>query len=183
MESHTEPARPNPAPSCHIRRFAWPDWPALWQLRREQLAEDGIVIDSPLPAAPDLDSPYEPDYHRIESVYLAGRGGFWIAWLGDHPVGHVGGEDRGQHIELRRMYVGANHRRRGIGRQLVQALIDHCSAEGVPAVELWTAPDGPGRLLYETLGFFRIAAPHGERDGEEDDPEMRMRLDVAELRQ
>ena len=140
-------------------------------------------MDSPLPTEPDPSSPYEQDYHRIDQVYLAGRGGFWIAWLDALPVGHIGAEDRGQYLELRRMYVRQGYRRRGIGRQLVQALIDHCSAEGVPAVELWTAPDGPGRLLYETLGFFRIAAPHGERDGEEDDPEMRMRLDVAELRQ
>jgi hypothetical protein len=37
----------------------------------------------------------EWDYHRIGEVYLRGSGGFWLAWAGDAPVGHVGAQDLG----------------------------------------------------------------------------------------
>jgi len=72
----------------------------LWQLRKHQLAEDGIIVDT-LPDQPDLSSPYEEDYHRIDQVYLKARGNFWIAWIDDLPLGHIGAQDKGDYIELR----------------------------------------------------------------------------------
>ena len=139
-----------------VRPFTWDQWPALWQLRRLQLAEHGIMAEGP-PPAPDLTSPYEPDYHLLQTVYLRGRGGFWIAWLGGEPVGHTGGQDLGSHIELRRMYVRPGRRRRGVGLALVQTLIAHCQAQGVSRILLWTAGGGPGRYLYARCGFAVIA--------------------------
>jgi GNAT superfamily N-acetyltransferase len=156
----------------------------LWELRRHQLAEYDILIDEE-PGPPDPSSPYEQDYHRMEEVYLSGAGGFWIAWLGATPAGHIGAQDLGETpgagtgIELRRMYVRADLRRRGVGTRLVQTLIDHCAARQVQAIELWTVHDGPGRLLYSRLGFRVVPAPGPEfhpppvwRD------QLRMRLDL-----
>jgi hypothetical protein len=84
--------------------FDWQGWSALWKLRSHQLAERGIVVTVP-PDRPDLCSPYERDYHRMDQVYLTGSGGFWIAWKGATPVGHIGAQDTGSVVELRRMYV------------------------------------------------------------------------------
>ena len=70
------------------------------------------------------------DMERINVAYLTGRGNFWIAWIDDQPVGHVGAQDYGDFIELRRMYVRKEFRRLGIGSALVQALIDHCRKLG-----------------------------------------------------
>src|SRR5258707_15829393 len=53
-----------------------------------------IAIDA-LPNKPDLTTPYEEDYHRIDQVYLAAKGNFWIAWMDDLPVGNIGAEDKG----------------------------------------------------------------------------------------
>jgi len=177
----SQPGRqPGPA-LVQVRAFTWAQWPALWALRHAQLAEQGIRITADLPAAPDLDSPYEADYHRLDQVYLSGAGGFWIAWAEGAPVGHVGAQDLGGGaIELRRMYVRAEYRRQGIGSLLVRTLIAHCADRGATAIELWTAPGGPGRALYEKLGFRRVASPGREFGAiQPNDSEIRMRLDLG----
>jgi GNAT superfamily N-acetyltransferase len=166
------------------------------------LAEHGIVVDPqenpPIPSQVseqiDRSSP-EWDLDYIGPVYLRGAGGFWLAWEGDTPVGHVGAQDIGGTdvpvgVELRRLYVRAEYRRRGIGTCLVQALIEHCAARRalccVPlAIELWTAREGLGHKLYAKLGFrwteqpgpefARVEAETGYRPGED---EIRMRLDL-----
>jgi GNAT superfamily N-acetyltransferase len=143
---------------ANVRPFKWQDWEALWELRSCQLAEEGIHID-PKPGPPDLNSPYEQDYHRMDQVYLAGRGNFWIARIGDLPVGHVGAQEMGDFLELQRMYVRLKFRRQRIGTQLVQTLIAHACQQGVRTVELWTAEDGPGRFLYQRLGFQPVMPP------------------------
>lgn len=168
-----------------IRYFDWQDWPALWQLRSQQLAANGIIITS-LPSQPDLSSPYEQDYHRIDQVYLRGAGGFWIAWDGETPVGHVGAQDLGGVVELRRTYVHAGYRRQGVGKRLVRALIQHCNTRAVTAIELWTAETGPGRSLYSKLGFGIVDGPSEEFGDapipadEAPDAEIRMRLDLGD---
>jgi GNAT superfamily N-acetyltransferase len=180
-----------------VKPFEWAHWTALWQLVHAHLAEHGIVLDSedisPIPAqAPEhIDrSGYEWDLEYIGAVYLRGAGGFWLAWDGETPVGHVGAQDLGGTdgcvgVELRRMYVRAEYRRRGIGTRLVQALIEHCATQGARAIELWTARDGLGRRLYAGLGFCRtdrpgpgyerVEAETGYRPGPD---EIRMRLDL-----
>jgi len=120
-----------------------------------------VLPPNALPAGPEQVDRSDPewDYHRIAEVYLQGAGGFWLAHWEDVPVGHVGGQDIGGAVELRRMYVRQDFRRRGIGRDLVKALVAHCGAQGVPVIELWTAREGAGRKLYESIGFQMVANP------------------------
>jgi ribosomal protein S18 acetylase RimI-like enzyme len=87
------------------------------------------------------------------------------------------------------MYVRAEYRRRGVGTCLVGALIEHCVTHGVMAIELWTAKDGPGRLLYEKSGFRQTGGPGNEFRNKEvpcpyspSDDEIRMRLDLDKSR-
>ncbi len=139
-----------------IEAFQWKSWNALWHLRTHQLAEQGIAIADEVPSQPDLNSPYEKDYHRLGQVYQKSRGNFWIAWIDDDPVGHIGAEDKEVYIELRRMYVRQEYRRLGIGTQLVQVLIERCRDQKVSKIELWTAKNGLGHFLYEKLGFLEV---------------------------
>ena len=60
------------------------------------------------------------------------------------------------------MYVKANYRRLGVGTALVEALIAHSHAQGIHAIELWTAADGPGLCLYQRLGFQEMEGPGKE---------------------
>ncbi|MCB0127240.1 MAG: GNAT family N-acetyltransferase [Caldilineaceae bacterium] len=145
-----------------ITQYTPTHWKPLWQLRFTHLAEQGIIgpddIIPTVPGLPEHDR-YERDLNRIDEVYLSGGGGFWLAWQREEPVGYVGGQDLGSVIELRRMYVKATHRRQGIGGLLVQALIDHCRANGMPVIELWTEEHGLGQLLYTRLGFQQVPTP------------------------
>jgi GNAT superfamily N-acetyltransferase len=175
-------------PAVAIAPFTWDAWSALWAVRRLQLVEEGVPADAvliPDRPQPGVEEVYEWDFHNIDEVYLRGAGQFWIARYADRPVGYVGGQDLGGVVELRRMYVNAPYRRRGVGTALVQALIERSRAHAIPAIELWTGPDGPGRKLYQTLGFRVTGGPGAEfadvirltRDTP-DDGEIRMRLDL-----
>jgi GNAT superfamily N-acetyltransferase len=140
-------------------------WRDLWALRTHQLAEHGVTLSpDAIPSQPLVvdRGDHEWDYHEIGQVYLACRGGFWLAWLDGTPAGHVGAQDLGEGVELRRMYVRQDFRRRGIGAKLVRELIAHCAARGVGAIELWTASGGLGRALYERVGFRAVTGPGPE---------------------
>jgi ribosomal protein S18 acetylase RimI-like enzyme len=54
--------------------------------------------------------------------------------------------------------VSKDHRRRGVGRALLGALIDHARADGYPALSLSVDPANPSRGLYESVGFLRVGA-------------------------
>ena len=108
---------------------------------------------------PGIRDEYEWDFHHIDQVYLRSAGKFWLAWYTERPVGYVGGQDVGDAIELRRMYVEESHRRLGVGTQLVEALLTHSYSQGVHVIELWTAGNGPGRQLYHALGFREMDGP------------------------
>lgn len=177
------------SPIVSIEPFTWErGWHALWVLRHHQLTEEGIIGPLDIPDQPeDVERDgYEWDYHHMAEIYLSGAGGFWLAWCGDDPAGHIGGQDLGGVLELRHMYVRAVYRRRGIATALVQALLDHCKTQSVKAVELWTGWDGEGRGLYERMGF-RVTAGPGEEFYDLDyrlnrtpgEGEIRMRFDVA----
>jgi GNAT superfamily N-acetyltransferase len=167
-----------------VRHFEWKDWVPLNQLFIAQLAEHGITLDpDDIPQEPEDTDPDSPewDLDHIDQVYLRGAGGFWLAWCGDTPAGRVGAQDLGGVVELRRMHVVSAYRRRGIGTCLVQAMIDHCAAGGVRAIELWTAKEGPGRFLYGKLGFRPVDEKGpGFEDAMDRPDEMRMRLDLVQ---
>lgn len=151
----------NPSPII-IKPFFWADWRALWKIQLAHLAEHGIVLGpEAIPDGPQTvgRDDHEWDYYELGSVYLQGSGGFWLAWHGNDPIGHIGAQDLGGVIELRRMYVRSEHRRRGVGSLLVRALVDHCAAHGVAVVELWTGADDLGRRLYERHGFRVVERP------------------------
>lgn len=131
-------------------------WRDLWRIRALQLLEAGVRVD--IPDAPEAHPRYDDDLHAVDRVY-AHPGGFWLAYAESSMAGFVGAQCLGAVVELRRMFVSAEFRRRGVGRALCAALIEHCAAQAAKSVELWTAADGPGRSLYAVLGFAVVAQP------------------------
>jgi GNAT superfamily N-acetyltransferase len=85
----------------------------------------------------------------------------WLAYAGTRTVG--GGAivispwpAHPYDLECRRatilnVYTYPQYRRRGIGRQIMQTMIDWCKREGFARVNLHASADG--RHLYESLGF------------------------------
>jgi GNAT superfamily N-acetyltransferase len=147
--------------SVQIHPYETSRWGDLWAVRFNQLAEHGIILP---PVVPPIDEPFadgdpEYDYYCMQDMYLRGVGNFWLAFLDDVPVGHIGAQDIDGQIELRRMFVDARYRRRGIGSALVNALIEHAMRQHVDCIELWTASHGVGEQLYRHLGFKVVPEP------------------------
>jgi putative acetyltransferase len=68
----------------------------------------------------------------------------------------------GAYGELKRMYVAATHRRRGIGQRLLEALEIHSVASGAMLVRLETGVRQPEALALYRRNGYKETGPFGE---------------------
>jgi GNAT superfamily N-acetyltransferase len=73
----------------------------------------------------------------------------------------------GRNAHVGNVYTESAHRRRGVARLIMQAILDWCTANAIDLVTLSASPDG--RSLYEQLGFtpdtraMRLFGAHSRR--------------------
>lgn len=91
---------------------------------------------------------------------FTGRGGLWLAWDGDQPVGSIGLTPLTDAVaELDAMYVAPGFRGRGVAQTLLDALEAHARQHRFAAVRLRTGDPQPEAVrFYEKAGFHRIPA-------------------------
>jgi GNAT superfamily N-acetyltransferase len=90
---------------------------------------------------------------RISDYYREREGGFWVAVDKDKIVGMFGLEPSGDSaMELRRMYVDPDLRRRGIARRMLQLAEQECRRRGRLRMCLSTS-----ELQQEALALYRNA--------------------------
>lgn len=100
-------------------------------------------------------------HFRLDPDEVApGRGGFFVAWMGDRAVGCGAVRRIDERTgELKRMYVLPAERGRGISRALLTALEDEARRLGLSRVCLETGTRQMAALaLYERSGFVHIPA-------------------------
>jgi GNAT superfamily N-acetyltransferase len=106
-------------------------------------------------------SAYDADLTDIPGSYLGRGGRFWVLVDADRVVGTVAGmpaDDRA--CEVKRLYLTAGYRGRGLGRALMDRLLDWACASGFRRVVAWSdARLVTAHGVYERLGFTRF----GER--------------------
>ncbi len=92
---------------------------------------------------------------RIDDYYRERNGGFWVAIDGDDVVGMFGLEQSGPDaMELRRMYVDPDQRRRGIARTMLAFAEDQCRRRNFKRLDLSTSELQPEALaLYRGAGY------------------------------
>ncbi len=92
---------------------------------------------------------------RIKAYYAAKNGQFWVAYEGNILVGMVGVEQHGNDaMELRRMYVSPNHRRKGIAHKMLGFVENWCRNVGISTMVLSTSELQPAAIkFYETSGY------------------------------
>lgn len=95
------------------------------------------------------------DAERMPGPYVPPRGGIWIASTGARALGCVALRPMTpEAAEMKRMFVEAEWRGRGVGRALVAALIAGARARGYRTVRLGTLDDMlAAQALYHSFGF------------------------------
>jgi ribosomal protein S18 acetylase RimI-like enzyme len=77
---------------------------------------------------------------------VAGAGLAVTDWLA-HPAA----PKQSRKAYILNVYTAPEYRRKGIARVLMQAVLDHCKAEGF--ISVWLHASEYGRPLYESMGF------------------------------
>lgn len=94
---------------------------------------------------------------RAPATAIARSGGrWWVVRDAGRLVGSIAASDRDPHgdVELKRLYVAASHRRRGLGTHLVAEVEAHARDLGARRVVLWTdSRFTRAHELYRRLGY------------------------------
>lgn len=95
----------------------------------------------------------EEEIDRVSDYYRERAGGFWVAVDGEKIVGIFGLEASGDiAMELRRMYVDPDLRRRGIARRMLNFAEEECRRHGRTRMVLSTS-----ELQQDALSLYRHA--------------------------
>jgi ribosomal protein S18 acetylase RimI-like enzyme len=168
-------AEPRPA---QVRQVSPDDWATYRQVRLTALADAPEAFASTLERERDLG---EQLWRR-----RLGAAASFLAWRDGAPVGAVtalpydDAQVHGFHgaWHLVAMWVSPAARGLGIGRMLVQTVIDQASAAGAPSVVLWVFDANErARGLYERMGF----RPTNRTDTRPGNPEDIEHLMIREL--
>lgn len=147
-----------------IREARGPDAEEIVALERALIESGrGMVLDRS--QVPTIDEQRK----RIDDVFRAIAAGdatiTIVAEVDGHIVGNAFlkqlGPARCRHVGILAVGVHPDHQRTGIGRALMQHLIDHARACGLFRLELYVRGDNaPAQALYVSLGFVHEGTRH-----------------------
>jgi GNAT superfamily N-acetyltransferase len=94
---------------------------------------------------------------RLADYYASRQGAFFVAHDGDTLAGMFGVEGLGTpSAELRRMYVDAAHRGRGLAQAMLAQAEATCRAAGTPVLALSTSELQPAALAFYRKSGYRL---------------------------
>ena len=102
---------------------------------------------------------FESELAALPGRYGPPSGRLLLAIDGDRPIGCVGLRDLGEGAcEMKRLYVAEGGRGQGLGRRLVETIIEKAKQAGYTRMRLDTTPDmTTAQELYRSIGF--VPAP------------------------
>ena len=140
-----------------VRRFLDADADAVRELfiRANRLLAPGHMKDA---FEGYIASSIIDEMGRVAAYYADKGGSFWVAEIDGALVGMFGLEPSApEAMELRRMYVDPDFRRRGIARVMLQAAEDQCRAIGCRRLDLSTSEVQPDALaFYRASGYVQV---------------------------
>jgi GNAT superfamily N-acetyltransferase len=103
---------------------------------------------------------FEPELAGLPGRYAPPRGSLIVAYEDGLPLGCVGMRDLGDGVcEMKRMFVTAEARGKGVGRLLVERLVADARRAGYSVMRLDTSMhQHEAMALYEKMGFRRTIA-------------------------
>lgn len=101
---------------------------------------------------------FSAELAALPSPYMPPRGALLIAQAGPDVAGCVALRPLDAHCgEMKRLYVRPAHRKSGLGKRLVEAVIDAARVAGYRELRLDTLPGmASAQALYHRLGFIEI---------------------------
>jgi GNAT superfamily N-acetyltransferase len=160
-----------------VRRVRPEDWEVLRHVRLTALADAPHAFGSTYAA--EVECGEEHWRGRAADAAAGTRVAMFLAWIDDDAVGIVGGfrpTPEVAVVELVSMWTSAAVRGAGIGRRLVDAVIDWARQTGADRVDLWvTRGNDAAAHLYESIGF-EVTGDHQPLPSDPCKDEVRMRL-------
>ncbi len=100
----------------------------------------------------------DPWSERVIASELENPLSLWLVALdGERVVGYIGAQSVPPEADVMNVAVAQAHRRRGIARRLLEALIAALSGAGITSLTLEVrVSNGPAICLYEGLGFSQV---------------------------
>jgi GNAT superfamily N-acetyltransferase len=98
------------------------------------------------------------DAARLPGPYIAPRGGLWLAVAGETAVGCVALRPMPEGVgEVKRMFVDPAWRGRGVGRALMETVVEAARLRGYRRLRLGTLQEMTvAQAMYRSLGFAEI---------------------------
>jgi phosphinothricin acetyltransferase len=134
------------APPVVIAELEQLHWPEVARIYAEGIATGNATFETDVPTWEHWDSVHLPD-HR----FVALREGEVVGWVAVSPV-----SDRCVYdgVVENSVYVDARARGQGIGRQLLEQLVESTEAAGIWTIQTGIFPENEASLrLHERVGF------------------------------
>jgi GNAT superfamily N-acetyltransferase len=140
---------------CRVRRVRAGEGLKYRDIRLRALADAPGAFGSTY-----ADEASRPDSHWTQAAqarsggpaaatFVAESGGQWVGIAAGYRDVETSGP-----VHLVSMWVDADYRRLGLGRRLVEAVLDWARQSGTDQVDLWvTQGNDPATALYERAGF------------------------------
>lgn len=131
-----------------IRDLEPADWPAVEAIYRQGIEAGNATFESETPSWEHFDAGKRPDLRLVAVVQ-----GTIVGWAAASPV-----SSRSVYIGVveHSVYVADDHQGEGIGRKLVEALIDRADGIGVWTIQSSIFPENQASLKLHASAGFRV---------------------------
>jgi L-amino acid N-acyltransferase YncA len=146
--------------STTIVRLEREHWPGVARVYEEGIATRNATFETELPTWEEWDSS-----HMAEHRFVALREVEVVGWV---AVSRVSARCVYSGVVENSVYVAESARGQGVGRLLLEALIDSTEAAGIWTIEAGMFPENEGSIrLHEAVGFERVGTYRrlGKLDG------------------
>ena len=139
------------------------NWPAVREIYREGIATGNATFETEIPDWEDWDSSHRKDCRLVALEPIAGDAGDLLFPLGKLRVlgwaalSPVSGRTVYAGVAEVSVYVAAVARGRGVGRTLLQALVQQSEAAGIWTLQAGIFPENLASVtLHESCGFRKV---------------------------
>lgn len=136
------------------------DWEVVCRIYREGIATGDATFETEAPAWEKWDAG-----HLKAGRIVARDGDALLGWAALSPVS---GRCVYAGVAEVSLYVGADHRGRGVGRRLLEALVEASEQAGIWTLQAGIFPENTASLaLHQACGFRKVGRREriGQRDG------------------